>query len=117
MAGAMTAPAAAGVAECFWAAETPAVEFCPACVATVAGAYEYAFTSASAVSSGFVGMLAICGAPDTGGAAGVGATDAVATAGTTAPGVTTPPGDGLTSCMPVFAAEVCTESAGSFTTS
>lgn len=116
MAGAMTAPAAAGVAECFWAAETPAVEFCPACVATVAGAYEYAFTSASAVSSGFVGMLAICGAPDTGGAAGVGATDAVATAGTT-PGVTTPPGDGLTSCMPVFAAEVCTESAGSFTTS
>lgn len=117
MAGATTAPAAPGAAECFWAAEALAAEFRADCGVTVAGAYEYALTSASAVSSGFVGMLAMCGAPDTAGASGVGATDTVATAGTTAPGITTPPGDGLTICMPVFAADVCTESAGSFTTS
>jgi hypothetical protein len=100
MAGAITAPGAPGAAECFWAAEALGAEFCADGAVTVAGAYEYAFTSASAVSSGLVGMLAICCAPDTGGAAGAGAT-----------------ADGLTGCIPAFAEDVCTESAGSFTTS
>jgi hypothetical protein len=65
MAGAMAAPAAPDASECFWAAGALAAEFPADCAVTVAGAYEYAFTSASALSSAVVGMLAICCAPDT----------------------------------------------------